>query len=342
MSSKKIKLGPVEILISTNDNIVEKVHENIFYRHIIRPVLNFFSALTSNTYSKSIPKKPLNAQHKDKINEKSAEHKHILIPKELLGDNQQTASSNTTPEQKAVLERITDIEWYHSINLGHGVITPGAFDHHPYLSDYYLPERLDGMRVLDVATFDGFWAFEFERRGAAKVVALDIEKVNDLDLPPVVKAKMSEEELEKISGKGFERAREILGSKVHREILNVYDISPDRLGKFDIVFCGDLLLHLMNPMKALQNIYSVVTQYALIIDIFDPNLDQYGANNTVLHHGGGIKGCIWWVFSKGCLKQMILNAGFRKVELLNEFELGLSSKRNADASTHHVVFKAYP
>ena len=49
----------------------------------------------------------------------------------------------------------------------------GWFDLRPFVADYHLPERMDGMRVLDVGTWDGFWAFEFERRGA-EVVGLDI------------------------------------------------------------------------------------------------------------------------------------------------------------------------
>ena len=40
------------------------------------------------------------------------------------------------------------------------------FDLRDYVDHYGLPERMDGMRALDVGTWDGFWAFEMERRGA--------------------------------------------------------------------------------------------------------------------------------------------------------------------------------
>ena len=36
------------------------------------------------------------------------------------------------------------------------------------------PQSLRGKRCLDVGTYDGFWAFEMERRGAAEVVAVDV------------------------------------------------------------------------------------------------------------------------------------------------------------------------
>ncbi len=65
--------------------------------------------------------------------------------------------------------------WYHTLELGDGVVTKGMFDHRPHLDHYPIPADLSGKRCLDVATMDGFWAFEMERRGAASVVALDLE-----------------------------------------------------------------------------------------------------------------------------------------------------------------------
>ena len=44
-------------------------------------------------------------------------------------------------------------------------MTEGMFDLRPVVDRYGLPARMDGMRALDVGTWDGFWAFEMERRG---------------------------------------------------------------------------------------------------------------------------------------------------------------------------------
>ncbi len=81
-------------------------------------------------------------------------------------------------------ERVEKLGWYHTLDFGDGVVTGGMFDLRPYADRYGLPERLDGMRVLDVGTWDGFWAFEMERRGAAEVVALDLDDERELDWPP--------------------------------------------------------------------------------------------------------------------------------------------------------------
>jgi len=111
------------------------------------------------------------------------------------------------------------------------------------------------------------------------------------------------------------------------------------MGKFDLVFCGDLLLHLMNPMKALQNIHSVVSDYAIIADCFDPDLGGNDKGKHVMRYEGGRKLCVWWFFSIDGLKQVILDAGFNQVEIMNTFEFGL---QGSDKKLWHVVCKAYP
>ena len=83
----------------------------------------------------------------------------------------------------AVSERLGEISWYHTQELGPGVVTQGMFDLRPYVERYGIPADLTGLRALDVGTFEGFWAFELERRGA-EVVAIDVDSIQDLDWPP--------------------------------------------------------------------------------------------------------------------------------------------------------------
>ena len=73
------------------------------------------------------------------------------------------------------------MDWYHTIDLPGLGPTPGYFDTRG--APVPLPERLDGLRCLDVGTYDGYWAFEMERRGAASVTALDLEDPEQLDWP---------------------------------------------------------------------------------------------------------------------------------------------------------------
>src|SRR5213076_2993924 len=78
--------------------------------------------------------------------------------------------------------------WYHTLELAPGVVTPGWFDLRPVADRMPWPD-VAGRRCLDVGTYDGFLAFELERRGAAEVVATDISAHEDWDWPPVLRAR---------------------------------------------------------------------------------------------------------------------------------------------------------
>src|SRR6266540_1871728 len=82
------------------------------------------------------------------------------------------ATEGAAVRDDALRARVREYDWYHSIELAPGLVTEGTFDHRPYVDRYGLPGDLSGRRALDVGTFDGFWAFELERRGA-RVDALD-------------------------------------------------------------------------------------------------------------------------------------------------------------------------
>src|ERR1043165_1637157 len=100
--------------------------------------------------------------------------------------------------------------WYHTLELAPGLVTEGIFDRRPVIDRYRLPASLEGKRALDVGTWDGFWAFEMERRGA-EVVALDLDDERDLDWPP---RRRPDHFPDEPRGEGFRLAKEILGSSV--------------------------------------------------------------------------------------------------------------------------------
>src|SRR5690349_7423314 len=88
------------------------------------------------------------------------------------------------PADRADLERrIAEHPWYHTLELAPGLLTPGWFDTRAAVSEVPFPADLRGKRCLDVGTFDGFWAFEMERRGAEEVVAIDILDPRQWDWP---------------------------------------------------------------------------------------------------------------------------------------------------------------
>src|SRR5215472_4538138 len=66
--------------------------------------------------------------------------------------------------------RVDAVGWYHSIDLGGGVVTPGVSKTQTPRSA--LPD-FRGRSVLDIGAWDGYYSFLAERSGATRVVALD-------------------------------------------------------------------------------------------------------------------------------------------------------------------------
>ena len=230
-------------------------------------------------------------------------------------------SSTDPAERLALVRRVQSVEhWYHTIDLPYGVTTPGYHDHRSAVSRYGLPETLQGRHALDIAAFDGFWAFEMESREAASVTAVDLERMSQCDRPPRERmALLSEGDC--VTGQGFQVAHQALESQVKRLTFSIYDLSPKRLGRsFDFVFCGDVLVHLRDPNLALERIHGVTDGDAIFAEPFDRSLGERPA----LSYLGGRRDATWWLPSIAAWEEMIRNAGFSAVTRHDVFRLDLT------------------
>lgn len=145
--------------------------------------------------------------------------------------------------------------WYHTIEVAPGIATEGYVDWRKYAPSL-LPDDLSGRRCLDIGTYDGFWAFEMEKRGG-EVLAIDVDELNSAEWPPINRARLEreQEEMGLELGRGFRIAAEALKSSVDRVACNVYDLLPYRIGgTVDYAFLGALLLHLRDPIRGLEAI----------------------------------------------------------------------------------------
>jgi tRNA (mo5U34)-methyltransferase len=209
--------------------------------------------------------------------------------------------------------------WYHSLDLGNGVVTKGMFDHRGKTDRYLLPHDLTGMRCLDVGTMDGFWAFEMERRGATEVLTVDLEDPETLDWPASQRATIKT--LEETKGSRFALAHQALGSNVRREIRSIYALDTD-LGEFDLVFCGDLFVHLKDPATAAERLRLVCRGSAIVAN---PIKKFRFGNNRPIAEFDGIDEFMWWLPNLAALKRFMLAAGFARVEAGPTFELPATS-----------------
>jgi tRNA (mo5U34)-methyltransferase len=218
--------------------------------------------------------------------------------------------------EPALADRVRELDWYHTIELRPGLETDGIYDLRPYVHRYRLPERMDGMRALDVGTFDGFWAFEMERRGAT-VTAIDLDDEAELDWPATRRPATFDR---RRRGAGFDIAREALGSGVERRVCSIYGATPERLGTFDLVLCGSVLIHLRDQVLALERIAALCDGLFISVEPYDRLLSLLGLA-AARYRAPREASVVFWEPTLRAWRQMILTAGFRSVEQRDRFDI---------------------
>src|SRR5690606_3242871 len=153
-----------------------------------------------------------------------------------------------------------------------------------------------GKRCLDIGTFDGFFAFELERRGAAEVVAVDVEDHLLWDWPPDYRAADLARDpgfSGPPKGAGFRLVAELTGSRVDWRPISIYDLDPDEIDTFDVVVLGSLLLHLRDPIRALEAVRRVTRGQLLSSDQIEASLTLLGRAEPPCRAGPST----WWCWA---------------------------------------------
>lgn len=185
-----------------------------------------------------------------------------------------TSPRDLSPEE--LRREVATRNWFHTIDLGRGVRTPGYKDTPTEVNVLGLPDDLTGKTVLDVGTYDGFYAFEAERRGAARVVATDSWTWNWSGSD---------------ARRNFDLAHEVLGSAVEPMEVSVEELTPERLGgTFDVVLFLGVLYHAPNPVGYLHNVRRVTGGMVIVetaVDLLDVEVPAAAYYPGELMNGDG-------------------------------------------------------
>jgi tRNA (mo5U34)-methyltransferase len=223
--------------------------------------------------------------------------------------------------------------WWHSIDLGDGVVTPGekpadwlAVE----LDALHLPE-LEGKTVLDVGAWDGFMSFEAERRGAARVVALDHyvwaldlaaqqrywRECREAGVPPRPYHELPNLwHPETLPGKaGFDAAKEALGSEVEAVVADFMEMDVDSLGTFDVVLYLGVLYHMEAPVEAMRRLRRVTGELAIVETqaVVVPELEHRSLWEFFGSAELNADVSNWWAPNERALHDLCRAAGFRQV-----------------------------
>jgi len=226
--------------------------------------------------------------------------------------------------------------WYHSYYFDNGFSVRGDYDIGPDVASYGFPESMEGMRVLDVGTGAGWFAFYFEQLGA-EVVTVDARGYNDFDVygrpgyTPIEKDGRAPDRQGEDGtpiyfspvSRGFWIMKDILQSSVQFRNSRVYDISPALFGgqKFDLVFLGAILCHLRDPIGALMAASSVcrhrvIASTPIVLGETAPDIlpRQYLPYTNV-------DKISWWLPNEACFRHWFLAAGFTGVDVSKQVTL---------------------
>jgi len=133
--------------------------------------------------------------------------------------------------------------WWHSFELPDGSVIDGVTSVaslRKRLAQFPIPADLKGKRALDIGCWDGWYSFELERRGA-EVMAID-----NWDNPR------------------FRHVHSLYNSRVDYRQFDMYELTPERIGRFDIVLFMGVLYHLKHPLLALERVCALTTELAAV------------------------------------------------------------------------------
>ena len=161
-------------------------------------------------------------------------------------------------QRTELLERINSFPyWHYSFDLGDGVIiNPKDATNSRGTRDFIWPavltlcgrEDLKGLRVLDVACNAGFWSLQATNSGAEYVLGIDARPMH-----------IEQAEL----------VRDVLGidpGRLAYRTMNIYDLSAETVGTFDVCLVFRIIHHLRHPLLALDRLREVCRGF-LVVDV---------------------------------------------------------------------------
>ncbi len=189
--------------------------------------------------------------------------------------------------------------FYHSFELptGDTIVGVRPLEHLKREAKVVFRVPVAGKTVLDMGAWDGFFCFEAEQRGAARVHAVDHYSWSGAGWG---------------SKAGFDQVHAKLGSKVTSTDLDLANISPKALGLFDVVLCLGILHRHPDPLTTLRVVADMARDFAVVeTEVTDLDLERPILNfdprayRARCGHGH-------WIPNLACLEVLLLEVGFTR------------------------------
>lgn len=196
-----------------------------------------------------------------------------------------------------------DIVWFHSFEMPDGEQIDGikALEVQRREAELYFAHGVQGKSVLDIGAWDGFFSFEAERRGAARVLATDHFCWSGPGWG---------------TRDGFDFMHRTLGSRAESLDVDVLALDPAALGQFDIVLFLGVLYHVKDPYSCLEAAARMCSDHLIIETVTALPLEPLPAMRLYKPGELGNDPTNFWAPNVAALQVMLETFGFSKVEAI--------------------------
>jgi tRNA (mo5U34)-methyltransferase len=251
---------------------------------------------------------------------------------------QNLSADPKVPSRDVLTREIFELgEWFHNIDL-FGVRT--APDH--FLGDFpnvkwkhiekVIPKDLAGATVLDIGCNGGFYSIQMKRRGASRVLGIDVD--------------------ERYLNQGRYAAK-TLGLEIEFERRSVYEVA-EIAGQFDWVIFMGVLYHLRYPLFALDNVVKKVAGKLLFQTMLrgSEETHEWEANYHFwnkeifesrefprmhfIEHSYANDYTNWWIPNRACAEAMLRSSGL-EIIAHPESETWICRPREAQRNGRYIL-----
>ena len=242
-----------------------------------------------------------------------------------------------------LVEELESLDFlYHTFHFDGGLSARGDYDISIDIDSYPFPENIDGMKILDVGIGSGWLSIYLKMKGA-DVTSFDARGLCDMDIfGQHVYGDLETEKCQpnRIGKDGtpiwnnrtsdsFFIVSKALGLDIPFKSGKIYDLPEIFSGeKFDLVFVGNLLIHLRDPIGALCACRQVCRNRLIATNKINSN--NMSETPIMMMPFTGFSKRAWWVPNLSCYEKWFLAANFSKVDVSKQLMM------TADVIKEHV------
>lgn len=258
---------------------------------------------------------------------RSAEQKRSLVASGKEGPSESGDGRNGQYAERTDVPALADCYFYHTMELpGHGLVT-GEWDLRAGVDAYLGHQTVRGKRVLEVGTASGFLCFEMERRGA-EVVAYDLSSAtpwdivpfHGMDMPSIMSGRA--EHIARLNNSWW-LSRDAFGSAA-RVVYGSVSSIPAAIGPVDLCTFGAVLLHVRDPLLALENVAKLSPKTIVVTELarrrrFGIAPERPSQRRSALFVPNGETGEpheTWWSFTPESISNLLSIIGYQTTRVV--------------------------